>query len=411
MPKKCYCGNDKLDEYSLNYYKCSQCNTLISKTDFNNDIYHVKSDELDLYGKNYWDSMMKKMTKQDSLDGVIDFYLNDRVIYWMKYILSYIPIDYKIAEIGCGLGQLAYVMKAIGYEQTAFELSPDICQFIKETLNINIVCGEFGESNEIYDAVLAFDLIEHIAEPEPFLVNIYDKLSENGIICLQLPQYDNTLDYNMMLKEKPRFANHLTEFQHIFLYSKDAIKQLLYKVGFIYIYFEPACFGEDYDMFLFASKVPLNKMSNNYVDNLLNNVNNGRLVKSIISLYDKNNILEKQLTEIENDSGIRLEKINKLEEKLIESESDRTARLEIINKQQSDINDLQKTINNQQKNINDQLKNIENYKIYINEQKDIINIIESTNHNYEQLMNEYISYIRELQGNQDKNKKFNFNKK
>lgn len=351
MPKKCYCGNEELSQYSDNYYVCHKCHTLISKVDFDSDLYEVQDEDNDLYGKNYWQKMMEEMTGQTSLDGVIDYYLKGRVVYWIKYMLKYIPVNSKVAEIGCGLGQLAYVMKMIGYNQMAYELSPDICQYIKQTLDINIHCGEFQTSDETYDAVLAFDLFEHLTQPEEFLTGVCERLSDDGILCLQMPSYDSNLTYEEMMEQKPRFAGHLTEFQHVFLYSKEAAEKLLKKVGFQEIIFEPACFGDDYDMFLFAGKKKLHPISDEEIENRFNDVNAGRILKALYHLYQENKELQTSFNDIEKDSLIRLEnmeemgkrleifeadssqrlqKIEELEKRLEESESDRAARLEVI---------------------------------------------------------------------------------
>ena len=330
MPKKCYCGNENLGEYSEHYYVCDKCHTLISKVDFDSDLYDVKDEENDLYGKNYWQKMMEDMTGQTSLEGVIDFYLRGRVAYWIQYILKYIPLESKVAEIGCGLGQLAYVMKTLGYSQMAYELSPDICEYIKDALGVNIHCGEFQTSNETYDAVLAFDLFEHLTQPKEFLQGVFDRLSPNGVLCLQMPSYDSSLSYEKMLEKKSRFAGHLTEFQHVFLYSKEAAVLLLKEVGFKDIIFEPACFGDDYDMFLFAAKQKLEPISHAEIEERLDKVNAGRLVKALYHLYEENTDLKNKLEIVEKDSIKRLENAEILEKQLEESEQDRAERLKVI---------------------------------------------------------------------------------
>ena len=330
MATRCWCGNDNLEEYSQHYYKCPQCNTLISKNNFNNDIYHVVDEDSDLYGKNYWESMMEKQTQQSSLNEIVDTYFNDRIAYWLKYILKYIPVSYRIAEIGCGLGQLAYAMKVLGYNQTAYEMSPEICKFIAKTLDINVICGEFQNYADKYDAVLAFDLIEHIIEPEMLLNNIYARLGDEGVLCIQTPCYDETLTYGQMCLEKPRFIEQLKE-EQIYLYSRQSMMQLLEKVGFKQFYFEPACFGDDYDMFLFAAKKPILVKTEEEISAELDSLQCGRIVKSYIFLYDQKRKLEDALKESDIDRNNRLESIYALQKRLEESEAECAARLSAMN--------------------------------------------------------------------------------
>lgn len=360
MPNICYCGNKALGQYSNNYYRCGKCHTLVSKVDFSTNLYDVYDEDNDLYGSNYWQNIMHEMTDQTSLDGVIDYYLKERVIYWLKYILKYIPLGAKVAEVGCGLGQLAYAMKTIGYAQVAFELSPDICKCVKEALDINICCGEFSNTKETYDAVLAFDLFEHLIQPKEFLIEVYDNLPENGILCLQMPVYDSDLSYEEMLVQKPRFQKQLKEFEHVFLYSKEAIAVMLRDAGFSDIVFEPACFGDDYDMFLFAAKKELKGISDSEIEEKLNRVNAGRIVKALLRIYQENRQLQQKNAEIEKDSAKRLVNTEKLEKMLKDSENDRNERM-------IQIESLSKLLEESEKDRANRLCNMENLQKQLEE--------------------------------------------
>ena len=54
---------------------------------------------------------MTRAAEKNTLSEVVDLYLTGRVIYWLKNVLKYIKLGADIAEIGCGLGQLQYVLK------------------------------------------------------------------------------------------------------------------------------------------------------------------------------------------------------------------------------------------------------------------------------------------------------------
>ena len=328
---KCWCGNDKLKEYSKNYFLCSECKSLVSKKAFEDSIYHVEDENDDLYGENYWEEVMTKEAGVNSTDEIIDLYLHERGIYWLKYIVKYFPFNSKVAEIGCGLGQLSYLMKMLGYQQIAYELSPAICKYVKNKLNINIVCQTFGKGNEKYDAIVAMDVFEHILNPQEFLGECSEHITDKGILCLQTPCYDETLTYDKMRCEKPRFEKLMVEEQHIFIYSKKSITQILESYGFYEIIFEPAFFGNDYDMFLFASKEKISVNSAEEIDNHFNHVESGRLIKAMLTLFDANRELELCYQTADADRSSRLEQIEELTKMLKESEKDREARLGEIN--------------------------------------------------------------------------------
>ena len=328
--QRCWCGNVSLSEYSERYCKCSKCKTLVSKYNFQSHIYDIENEEQDLYGKNYWEVSMINAAGKSTLSEVIDMYLTERVIYWLKYVLKYVKLGASLAEVGCGLGQLQYVLNRLDYKQLAFELSPDICNYMESELKISTNSGSFVEKKNAYDAILAFDLFEHLMEPSEFLQACSNSLKENGVLCFQTPCYDSQLSYEEMQEVKSRFEEQLKAEQHIYLYSKESITNILEKYGFNNIYFEPAFFGDDYDMFLFASKMPIQVNSDKEIDDYLNAVDNGRLIKAMLTLFDKSNKLNEQYFAADNDRNVRLVQNEKLEKMLQESEADRVSRKEQI---------------------------------------------------------------------------------
>ncbi|MDE7310463.1 MAG: methyltransferase domain-containing protein [Eubacterium sp.] len=328
--EECWCGNKNLGEYAEHYYRCGQCRTLISKYPFTSSMFEITSDEEGYYGRNYWESVMTKAAGKKTLSEVIDLYLEERVIYWMKYILKYVKPGADVAEIGCGLGQLSYALKCAGYEQTAYELSPWICDYIRQELKIQVRCGSFEEKAHMYDAILAFDVLEHVMDPQEFLRKCAESIKQYGVLCIQTPCYNPDLSYQEMLEECPRFHGMLKEEQHIYLYSKAAVERLLKSVGFCHIVFVPAFFGDDYDMFFFASKEPIQVNEEQEIDSYLNAVLQGRLIKAMIALFDeKQEYMQKYQTEREN-SIARLDQTRQLAEQFTESEADRAARLEQV---------------------------------------------------------------------------------
>ncbi len=328
----CWCGNDDLKEYSPEYFKCSKCNTLISKRNFSNEVYNVEQEDADLYGKDYWEKSMTKAAGKDSLSEVIDYYLSDRVLYWLKYVLKYVKLGADVAEVGCGLGVLQYVLRNIGYEQVGFELSPFICKYVSEELNVKMHCGTFSKTDKRYDAVLAYDLFEHLNDPVEFVKACSESLDGNGIICLQTPCYDPYVTFEALNRDNGKFLEQLKAEQHIYLYSRESIQKILNENGFKYIVFEPAYFGDDFDMFLFASKEPIKPNSDTEIDDYLNSLPNGRIVKAAIALFDKENETLSMYKKADYDRTERLEQINELTAMLKESETDRADRLEQVNK-------------------------------------------------------------------------------
>lgn len=350
--KACWCGNSSLREYSDEYLRCDVCGTLVSKLDISYDANDI-SDDGDFYGETYWSEKMLAAANKNSLSELVDFYLQERCVYWLKSLFRYrLPGQGNIAEVGCGLGQFSYLLKQCGYQQTAFELSPHICRYIRETLDVNVVCGEFkAGAQEHYDAVVAFDVLEHLTDPHQFLETISHSLKSDGILMIQMPAYDETLTYTEMMQQKRRFSQLLQGKEHVYLYSRGSAAKLLEEHGFRYINFIKAFFGDDYDMFLVASRQPIQSYDELEIEQQLERQSAGRLIKAQIALWEqarkqteeiaslheqrsehvaKINWLTEQLKTMSADHEQRLQLINQLSEKLEASEKDRQARLDKI---------------------------------------------------------------------------------
>lgn len=350
--KSCWCGNTELHAYSDEYLRCDVCGTLISRLDILYDANAI-SDESDFYGEAYWSKKMLAAANKNSLGELVDFYLQERCVYWLTSLFRYcLPGQGTIAEVGCGLGQFSYLLKQCGYQQQAFEISPHICKYIRDTLDVNVTCGEFEAIPNRYDAVVAFDVLEHFTDPHHFLETVSHALTDDGILMLQTPVYDETLTYSQMLREKVRFAEQMKDKEHVYIYSQKAVKLLLEEHGFQNVQFLEAFFGDDYDMFLVASRQPIQTHDQQEIERYLDGRPAGRLIKALTALWEEkqkqteeiaslheqwNEHMEQitsltaQLKEISADHAQRLVLIEDLSARLAVSEADRQARLDKIN--------------------------------------------------------------------------------
>ena len=204
---------------------------------------------------------------------------------------------------------------------TSFELSPQICHYVEQRLDLRIVCGELCSSQEKYQAILAMDVFEHLPDPDKFLQDCSERLEPDGILVLQTPCYNPVYTYEEMLVKQPRFQHLLVEEQHVFLYSRESIVHLLKRHGFTHVIFEPAFFGNDYDMFLFASKAPFGRNTAEEIDDYLNHVPNGRMVKALFRLLDEKNQEMDQRRAIDEQRNIVLKDMDILNQLVQEKET------------------------------------------------------------------------------------------
>jgi len=400
---KCWCGSSDFIRYSNDYSVCNNCKTLVCNNMFDNNIYNVNSEENDLYGKNYWEKMMLEATSKNSLSEVIDMYLSERVLYWLKYIFKYAALGGIVTEIGCGLGQLQYVLRCLEYNQLAYELSPYICDYMTSNLGINTFCGTFRLDDIKKDIVCIFDLFEHLDNPNEFLDICYSSLKDTGVLIMQTPCFDDSLSYEQMLQKKGRFKEQLKSDQHIYLYSKYSIQKILKEKGFNYIIFEPAFFGDDYDMFIIASKNDIKQNEEKEIDKFLNSVSIGRIVKALIHLFDdneelvqKNINIEAERNKILNDENKLVEEIKRLNKENEEYKKAADERLEKINQLSEESKEYKKAADERLEKINQLSEESKEYKKAADERLEKINQLSEESKEYKKAADERLEKINQL---------------
>jgi len=92
--------------------------------------------------------------------------------------------------------------------RTTLESIPEISGFIE---------GSIGSSVQSFDVISLVHVLEHIVEPLSFLKEIKDKLSDGGVLIIQVPDIEtNPLDFSI--------------YDHIAHFSKDSLTKLVSQV-------------------------------------------------------------------------------------------------------------------------------------------------------------------------------------
>jgi SAM-dependent methyltransferase len=116
--------------------------------------------------------------------------------YLIEYLISkYLSAHGKYLEIGCGTG---YVLQMFcksfpNWQITATEAQPEGIKFAKERVGDNVDFFQMDACNipfkNEFDAIGAFDVIEHIFDDEVALNQIYKALKVGGYFFLSVPQH------------------------------------------------------------------------------------------------------------------------------------------------------------------------------------------------------------------------------
>jgi 2-polyprenyl-3-methyl-5-hydroxy-6-metoxy-1,4-benzoquinol methylase len=259
----------------------------------------VLDDEQAYYGKQYW------LDHQARDFGLPDIYqrarqdLPERCIYWLRTLLAQKTPPGEVLELGSAHGGFVALMNWAGYRARGLELSPWVVDFARKTFNVNTLLGAL-EDQELadgsLDVIVLNDLLEHLPDPEATLKRCADLLKADGLLLIQTPEYPEKT-YQDLVADGELFLEYLhnepVAREHLYLYSRRAVRRLLKGCGISELAFEPPIFA--YDMFLVAAKRPLARNSVEQIQRSLMATPGGRLVQATLDISDRENSLRKEL--------------------------------------------------------------------------------------------------------------------
>ncbi|MBL7106984.1 MAG: methyltransferase domain-containing protein [Phycisphaerae bacterium] len=125
---------------------------------------------------------------EDLKNKPIGYYENDR-----EDMLKYIPQGIKkTLEFGCGCGGFSGLLKKKrNVEAWAVEIDKKSAREAEKKLD-KVINSDALEAlaqlpDNYFDAIVFFDILEHLVDPFSLLVAIKQKLTDNGIIVVSLP--------------------------------------------------------------------------------------------------------------------------------------------------------------------------------------------------------------------------------
>ncbi len=134
----------------------------------------------------------------------------------------------RLLEVGCGTGMFADVAARSGFEVTALEPGAryEDARLLLGTAVHRATWEEFLPVREQYDAVCAWEVLEHLANPHAFILAALRALRPGGVLALSTP---NARSWSVLLlgHRDPMLCPD----EHIQLFTRSALRQLLEECG------------------------------------------------------------------------------------------------------------------------------------------------------------------------------------
>lgn len=133
-----------------------------------------------------------------------------------------------LLDIGCGEGHFLSLAKRIGWEAMGLELAPyavDICK----KFNLNVKDADLLKvdlKNDYYDAVVMFEVLEHLIKPREYLLKINDILRRKGVLVITTPNFYCIA--RLLLGTRWSLINK----EHLFYFTPKSLKLFLRECSF-----------------------------------------------------------------------------------------------------------------------------------------------------------------------------------
>lgn len=209
-------NNRKLSDRYFSYYRCENCG-LVFLGDIPENLGDFYAGKVRLPGFD----RIKKAARHEA--------------YQLKMVTRYVKSG-RLLEVGPGYGIFAYQAKESGFIVDAIEQDREICEYLKKFLDLDAINEDSPHKSlerlEFYEAIVLWQVIEHLPEPFEFLKIASRKIKPGGILLLSTP---NPLSFQ--LKAMRSFWPHIDAPRHINLFPPEMLKKYLEALGMREVFF------------------------------------------------------------------------------------------------------------------------------------------------------------------------------
>jgi len=210
----------------FDYMECTHCGT-VSLIDPPADMRSYYADAYYSYYGLVSSPPWKNILKKIRLSLYLYFNINPPLYgEWLK--LSHAEKNHKIADIGCGNGQLLYEMNACGFHHLE-GYDPFIAEDVVVNKSLAIYKRDIFDITEdgSFDIIMMHHSFEHMERPQEIVDKSHKLLKQGGLLLIRIPVADaqvwNEYGQDWVQLDAPR---------HFFIHTKKSMSILAEKAGF-----------------------------------------------------------------------------------------------------------------------------------------------------------------------------------
>jgi 2-polyprenyl-3-methyl-5-hydroxy-6-metoxy-1,4-benzoquinol methylase len=183
-----------------------------------------------------------------------------------------LPQNGRVLDLGCGAGYFLSVLADKGIDYKGLEVTEHLVEYCKKYHRLNVEPSKLeDETDQYYDLITMFDVLEHLSDPVYLLGIIKAKLKKGGY-CIAYTPNVHSISYELMGSRQ----NTLLPFEHLCFFNPQSIDYLANQAGLVIHSIET--YGLDLMDYLLMKE---HEDNINYIDNL------GEMMSLLQAVLDK----------------------------------------------------------------------------------------------------------------------------
>jgi SAM-dependent methyltransferase len=161
----------------------------------------------------------------------------------LDLVANYVPAGGRLLDVGSGFGLTVYEANRRGFQAEGIDISQRLANLAREKLGVTVHCGrieETGLEQDGYDAVIFWDVLEHVHNPLEILAKIRRIIRPRGYLFGQVPNWRGlTNRYKTFLNRHGLAQKQFKHFgipHHVFNFDECSLRGMLGKCGFEVVY-------------------------------------------------------------------------------------------------------------------------------------------------------------------------------
>jgi len=151
------------------------------------------------------------------------------VAWAWRHFLDFAHPGGQLLDIGCATGAFMRVAKVRGWTPSGIDISPAAAEVAREVTGAAVQAGTLEAGTfpaSSFDAVTAWEVLEHLPRPGPFVAEVFRILRPGGVVAFSTPNWRSPWE------RKTRDDNRRPPF-HLTFWSAAPVTRLLEQAGFV----------------------------------------------------------------------------------------------------------------------------------------------------------------------------------